>query len=415
LAHELDAFRLVVLLGAVSLFTDMAGDGYYSIVGPYLGTLGASASIVAIVVGLGGLVAYTPRLASGWYCDHTGHYWNIIAAGLVINLLAVPLLALAGHWEMAFGLIIFERVGKALRAPARDAILSHAAKGVGGMGRAFGLHEAMSDIGSMVGPIMVALVLQARMGYTTALAVLIVPALLALAILVLTVRWYPHPMEMEACHCGKSPVKSRLPRLFWLYLLAAGLLAAAFVDFPLISYHMSAADHLPDFWIPLLFATAMGMDALSALIFGRFYDRVGMRALVVVFTLSALFVPLVFGTDPLLMVAGIVLWGVGQGAIESILRGAVGELVPMDRRGAGYGIYSTSYGILWFAGNVCTGLLYMISVPLMILVSVAIQLIAVGLFIYINRQIKHRPGPVAVETPRPGEIPGKGVAAGPPS
>lgn len=376
----------------MSLFTDMAGDGYYSIVGPYLGSIGATASAIAIVVGLGGLVAYAPRLASGWYCDATGRYWSIYLAGLVINLLAIPLLALAGHWGLAFGLILFERVGKALRAPARDAIISHAAKGVGGAGRAFGLHEAMSDIGSMAGPIVIALMLQSEMGFSAAIGILIVPALMAIAILLLTMRWYPHPMSMEApCPCEKG-ARTKLPRLFWIYLLASGLLAASFIDFPLISYHMSAVDHLPEFWIPVLFATAMGVDALSALIFGHLYDLVGMKALAMVFTLSALFVPLVFGTDRVLMVAGVVLWGVGMGAIESILRGAVCELVPMERRGAGYGIYSTGYGVLWFAGNFAIGLLYVISIPLMISASVALQLVSVSLFIYIQRRMEHQPG-----------------------
>ena len=196
--HDLKAFKLVVLLGIVSLFIDMTGDGYYSVAGPYLGTLGASAAIIAVIVGIGGLVAYTPRLASGWYIDHTGHYWNIMVVGLVINFLAVPILALAGHWELAFGVIVFDRMGKALRSPSRDAIISHAAKGMGGAGRAFGLHEAMSDIGSMAGPILVAIMLQANYGYSLAIGVLIIPAFLAVVILLLTIRWYPNPIGFHA-------------------------------------------------------------------------------------------------------------------------------------------------------------------------------------------------------------------------
>jgi MFS family permease len=391
MVHELNAFKLVVMLGFISLFTDMTGDGYYSVVGPYLGSLGATASIVAIIVGVGGLIAYTPRLASGWYCDQTGRYWHMIMAGLMVNLLAAPLLALAGHWELAFGLIVFERMGKALRAPARDAIISHAAKGMGGAGRAFGIHEAMSDVGSMVGPIMVALILQAGMGYSAAILVLIVPASLAITVAFLAMRWYPHPMGLEVPehnHKHERPSKAQFPRLFWVYLLASGLLAAAFIDFPLISYHMSVDDHLAEFWIPVLYAMAMGVDALSALTFGHFYDRIGMKALVVVFSISALFVPLVFGTDLSLLVVGVVLWGVGQGAIESVLRGAVCELVPSDRRGAGYGIYSTSFGILWFLGSATTGLLYVLDLPLMIVFSLALQAVAVLLFFYIYRKMR---------------------------
>ena len=372
----------------------MTGDGYYSVAGPYLGTLGATAAIIAIIVGIGGLVAYTPRLASGWYCDHTGHYWNIMIVGLIINFLAVPILALAGHWELAFGVIVFDRMGRALRSPARDAIISHAAKGMGGVGRAFGLHEAMSDIGSMVGPIIVAIMLQANYGYSSAIGILIIPAFLALIIVFLTMRWYPKPIELETpCTpaMAEQPVKSKLPRLFWIYMLAVGMVAAAFIDFPLISFHISSQDHLQTFWIPVLFAIAMGLDAISAIIFGHLFDRIGMTAVAVVFAIAAFFVPLVFGTDPLFMVIGIALWGVGQGAIGSILRASVAQLVPQNRRGLGYGIYSSMFGILWFLGSAATGILYVISIPLMIVASVAVQFVAVFIFLYIQKQLKKNP------------------------
>lgn len=385
---------MVLLLGTISLFIDMTGDGYYSVVGPYLGTLGASAAIIAVIVGIGGLVAYTPRLASGWYCDHTGHYWNIMTVGLIINFIAVPILAIAGHWELAFAVIIFDRMGRALRSPARDAMISHAAKGMGGAGRAFGLHEAMSDIGSMVGPIIVAIMLQANYGYSSAISVLLIPAFLAVVIVFLTMRWYPNPMELEGpCPPGmpeKQP-KTKLPRLFWVYMLGVGLVAAAFIDFPLISFHISSQDHLQTFWIPVLFAIAMGLDAISAIVFGHFFDRIGMTAVAMVFAIAAFFVPLVFGTDTLFMVIGIALWGVGQGAIGSILRAAVSQLVPQNRRGLGYGIYSSMFGILWFLGSAATGVLYVISIPLMIVASVSVQFVAVFIFIYIQRQLKKHP------------------------
>jgi MFS family permease len=393
-AKELEAFRLVVLLGTISLFIDMATDGYYSVVGSYLGTLGATAAIVAIITGIAGLVSYTPRLVSGWYCDQTGHYWSLMGLGLMINFVSIPILALAGHWELAFVVIVLDRLGRALRSPARDAIISHAAKDMGGVGKAFGLHEAMSDIGSMVGPVIVALILEADYGYSMAIGVLIVPAFLAMVILVLTMRWYPKPMELEQ-KCAKSDketkTKLKLPGLFWIYIMGAGLIAAAFIDFPLISYHMTADDNIEDFWVPVLYAVAMGLDAISAIVFGHIYDRVGVKAVAAVFCLSAFFVPLVFDSDPLMMVAGIMLWGVGQGAMGSILRSVVAELVPRDRRGVGFGIFSTTYGIMWFLGNATMGVLYDISIPLMVAFSMSVQFAAVAVFIYVQRRVAKDP------------------------
>lgn len=371
----------------------MTADGYYGVVGTYLGTLGASAALITIIVGIAGLVTYAPRIVSGWYCDHTHHYWRLMGVGLLINFLAVPMLALAQHWELAFGLIVLQRVGQAVRAPARDAMISHAAKGMGGIGRAFGLHQAMSDIGSMVGPIIVALVLEQNLGYGSAFSILVIPAALAIVILLLSRRWYPHPMGLEAlcAPARETKVKTKLPRLFWVYLLAAGLLAAAFIDFPLISYHLSASDHMQDYWIPVLYAIAMGLDALSALVLGHYFDRLGMKAIVAAFAVSALFVPLVFNSDMTMLVLGIVLWGIGQGAMGSILRGAVSDLVPAERRGAGFGVFSTVFGISWFIGNSIAGALYVISVPMMIVISVAVQFLAVIIFVMVQREMGKRP------------------------
>jgi len=373
----------------------MATDGYYSVVGSYLGTLGATAAIVAAITGIAGLVSYTPRLISGWYCDETGHYWSLMGLGLMINFIAIPILALAGHWELAFVVIVLDRLGRALRSPARDAMLSHAATKVGGAGRAFGLHEAMSDIGSMVGPVIVALILAEDYGYSAAISVLIVPAFLAIVITFLTMRWYPKPIELEK-KCGDDEKadapKRKLPGLFWVYMIGAGLIAASFIDFPLISYHMTSGDHLEDYMVPILYAVAMGLDAISALVFGHIYDKIGVKAVAAVFFISAFFVPLVFNDGTTMMVAGVMLWGVGQGAMGSILRSGVSELVPRDRRGLGYGLFSTVYGIMWFLGNSALGILYDEDISLMIAVSLIVQFAAVGVFVYVERRLAKDPG-----------------------
>ncbi len=233
----------MVLLGVVSLFADMTFDGAISIVGPYLAALGASAVFVSLIIGFGELVAYTPRLASGYFIDKTGRYWSIMIIGYAINFVAIPCLAFVGSYEVAAGLIILERVGKAMRAPARDAIISHAAKGMGGIGRAFGLHEALSQIGSMVGPVSMALILGLNLSYQFAFAVLALPAGLAVLFLALTIKLYPKPTELEKGEtlvCIKTKNKKKLPRVFWIYLAAAAFIAAGFIDYPLIAFHLKA-------------------------------------------------------------------------------------------------------------------------------------------------------------------------------
>lgn len=379
------ALRFVILLGVVSLLADMTYEGARSITGPFLAVLGASATVVGIVSGFGELIGYGLRLVSGYISDRTGKYWTITILGYVVNMLAVPLLALAGRWEVAAFLMITERLGKGIRTPARDAMLSHATKEIG-RGWGFGLHEALDQIGAVIGPFIVAIVLYFREGYKIGFGILAVPALLALSVLLAARLLYPSPRDLE-------PVSVKLegkgfPRVFWLYLVAVALVAAGYADFPLIAYHFKKVSIASDGWIPIFYAVAMGVDALSALLFGRLFDRVGISILIVVSLLSSLFAPFVFlgGFGSALL--GMALWGIGMGAQESIMRAAVAGMVPANRRGAAYGIFNTGYGVFWFLGSALMGVLYDKSIPSLIAFSVVMQLASVPLLFVIRKGLK---------------------------
>jgi MFS family permease len=377
------AMLFVVLLGVVSLFADMTYEGARSITGPYLAVLGASATVVGLVAGLGELIGYGLRLMSGYVSDRTGQYWAITILGYAVNLIAVPLLALAGNWPLAALLMIAERTGKAIRTPARDAMLSHATHDMG-RGWGFGLHEALDQIGAVLGPLIVAAVLYTRGEYQLGFAILAIPAILALLVLVAARLLYPRPRDLEI---GTPPLTTQgLGRSFWLYLAAVALIAAGFADFPLIAYHFERAAVAPAGWIPVLYAIAMGVDALAALIFGRLFDRRGLAVLIAAALLSALVAPLVFlgGFWPAL--AGMALWGVGMGAQESIMRAALADMVPPHRRGTAYGLFNASYGLFWFLGSAAIGLLYDRSIPALIVFAVALQLAAVSVLWRVGRE-----------------------------
>lgn len=379
------ALRFVILLGIVSLFGDITYEGARSIIGPFLATLGASGTIVGIVAGFGELIGYSLRLASGYISDRTGRYWAVTIVGYTVNLFAVPLLALAGNWPLAALLMITERIGKGIRTPARDAMLSHATAQTG-RGWGFGLHEAMDQTGAVLGPVIVAVVLSAQQGYPTGFAVLLIPAVLSLVALLLARIQYPQPRDFEV-----EPVNlesTGLARPFWLYLVAVGLIAAGFADFSLIAFHFEKAAIATDNWIPILYAVAMAVDALAALVFGRLYDRLGMMTLVAVATLSAFFAPFVFFGGLYTALIGMVLWGIGMGAQESIIRAAVADLVAADRRGAAYGIFNTGYGLFWFLGSVLIGVLYDVSIPALVIFSVGIQLLAIPVLLSVYRRVR---------------------------
>lgn len=379
------ALQFVVLIGIVSLFADMTYEGARSINGSYLAILGASGVVVGIVSGAGELAGYTLRLVSGFWSDKTGRYWAITYFGYAVNLIAVPFLALAGNWPLAASLMILERIGKGIRVPPRDAMLSYATHHMG-RGWGFGLHEALDQIGAILGPLIVAAVLYTRGGYQISYAVLLVPALLALG--VLAAAWYlhPRPQDLEI-----SQIKIQVQgftRSFWLYIIAASLIAAGFVDFPLIAYHFEDASIVDSAAVPVIYAVAMGVDALAALIFGRLFDRIGIATMMIVAFISAFFTPLVFLSGFYAALVGMVFWGVSMGAQESILRAAVGNMASPDRRSYAYGVFNSAYGAFWFLGSLLIGFLYDISIPVLVVFSVTMQLASIPLFYILRKQIE---------------------------
>ena len=375
------ALKFVLLIGVVSFFADFTYEGARSVTGPFLGVLGATGTIVGIVAGLGELLGYGLRLVSGSLSERTHKFWPITLLGYLIQMAAVPLLALAGSWQLAALLIIVERVGKAIRNPPRDVMLSHAAREIG-YGWGFGVHEALDQFGALCGPLVVAAVLAHRGNYRVAFAVLVVPAVITYSTLIVARLLYPRPEELEA----KPPdVHAKgLPRIFWIYLAGAALVAAGFADFQLIAYHFAKANAVTDIWIPVMYSVAMAVSGLGSLLFGRMFDRVGIGVLVPLTLVSAPFAPLVFLGGFWPMIVGSALWGLGMGVHESIVPAAVATMVPAQRRPSAYGLFTAGYGIAWFIGSALMGILYDHSITGVVLFCLALQLAAIPLFLKVK-------------------------------
>ncbi len=354
-ASDKSALKFIILLGIVSLCADATYEGGRSITGAYLGVLGASGFVVGLVAGLGELIGHCFRLVIGYLSDQTRLYWRITTIGYSLNTAVVPLLALAGSWQVAAGLMIGERTGKAIRTPPRDVLLSHAALRLGG-GFGFGLHEALDQIGAVMGPLAVAAVVYFQGEYRLGFAILLFPAVIGMIVLLIGQKIYPNPRDFE--HQTITLTGKGLPKKFWIYLGAVAFMAAGFADFPLVAYHFQATELATGNTIPLLYALAMGVDGIAALIFGRLFDRFGIYSLIIAVIFSSLFAPLAFSGSLNLAVWGMVLWGIGMGAQESILKAAVAAMVPIEKRGSAFGVFNTGYGIAWFLGSVFMGFLY---------------------------------------------------------
>jgi MFS family permease len=379
--------KFVLLIGLINLFADFVYEGSRGIIGPYLAFLGASAFTIAVVTGFGEFVGYAWRLVSGSLSDKTGQYWPITIFGYVIQMTSVPLLALVGSWQMAAVLIIMERFGRATRNPPRDVMLSYAAKEVGGYGWAFGLNEALDQLGALFGPLAAAGILAWRGDYRLAFAMLLIPALIMLSLLAVARLTYPHPEKMDSTPPNLEA--KGLPRVYWLYLAGAVFVAIGFADFPFMAYHLEKMSIVSTSMIPVFYALAMGMSGVGSLLFGRLFDKFGIIILVPLTILSALFAPLVFLGGFWAALIGIALWGLGIGVHESIIPAAVALMVPVQRRASAYGLFTAGYGIFWFLGSVLIGSLYAVSLPLLIAFCLVTEFASLPFFFLVRQQISH--------------------------
>jgi MFS family permease len=377
------AMRFIVLLGLVSLFGDMTYESARSIVGPYLAMLGASATVVGFVAGFGELAGYAIRLFSGYIGDRTGSYWTVTIIGYVLNLFAVPMLALADSWEAAAILIVTERLGRGLRTPTRDAMMSLASSRTG-VGWAFGLHEAMDTTGAILGPLAVSAALYLGRGYKESFAMLIIPALLSIIVVLVARAQFPAPQHLDAAQPIREPLAP--PRMFWIYSVAAAFIGAGYADFSLLAYHFGKVAVVTPAWIPVLYAIAMVAAAGAALILGTLFDRAGVVVMVPVIIISAMSAPLAFLGGPELVTIGIICWGIGMGAQESTMRAIIGSMAPRDQRGTAFGLFHMIFGIAWFAGSTLLGIIYDHSILAVAVVSLVLQLLAIPVLIPVIKE-----------------------------
>jgi MFS family permease len=380
---RISALAFVVGFGVVSMLADFVYEGARSAIGPYLATLGASGFAVGVIAGTGEAVALVFRLLAGPLADRTGRFWAFTIAGYLLTVVSVPLLALSGNLGVAVALVMAERLGKAVRTPARDTMLAAASTDIG-RGWGFALHEALDQSGAVVGPLVVAIAIARSGSYRWGFAVLAIPAALAIAALLrLRVR-VPDPLAFRR---GEQPggeevgeVARRFGSRYWRYLTFTSLTVVGVAPFALISYHAKVSGLLPDAQIPLLYAAAMAVDAVAALGLGRLYDRIGLRALVVAPLLTAVIPLLSFSTSAGLLWLGVGLWGTVMGLHESTLRAAVADLVPAARTATAYGAFAAIYGLASLAGDAGIGFFYETSRTALAALVVAAEVAALAAF-----------------------------------
>ncbi len=393
------AYQLILLFGLVSLFGDMVYEGARSVNGPYLKTLGANAAIVGLVAGLAEFLGYAVRLLAGYFADRTKAYWwfTFLGYGLLVS---VPLLALTGIWQIAVIFIVLERLGKAIRSPAKDTILSQATKQVG-TGFGFAIAEVLDQIGAIAGPLVFTMLFvsigkgdRSLADYQHGYSLLWIPLGLVLLCIFFAWRAVPDPEVLENSPV-KPPESDKLSKIFWIYTIFTFVTTLGFANFALVGFHLKARHVLTDAQIPLFYALAMGVDAVAALAIGKTYDvfkirrnneKAGLITLIAIPAFS-LFIPvLVFSTKYSWVLAGVIVWGIVMGCHETIMKSAIADLTPLKKRGTGYGVFNAAYGLAIFIGSALSGLLYEYSIPAVIFISVMMEIGAFCFFVILRKE-----------------------------
>jgi MFS family permease len=391
---QLRAWSFVICFGLVSLFADMVYEGARSIIGPYLATLGASAAVVGAVAGVGEFIGYGLRVGSGYLVQRRAHYWTWTITGYALTVLSVPLIGSSTVMAPALLLYGTERLGKAVRSPAKDTLLSHASTQTG-RGTAFGVHQAMDQAGAVAGPLLLAAVLWLQAGnYRLAFGVLLVPGVVVLALLFWLRHRVPDPAAYEAgasaqpaasppaaaqTSPGPAPgrVRAGLPPLVRQYIGVVGLLSVGIAAFPLLAYHAQTQGLLTPAQVPLLFALAMAVDGLSGLAMGRVYDRRGPGVLLVV-PAAAGASAIAFTDHATLVWVGVAIWGMVNGVLDSTVKAVVTELVEPAGRSIAFGWLALARGLGLLLSGVVLGVVYDQSITLVVALLVGINAVALA-------------------------------------
>jgi len=399
--NKKNAIILILLFGIISLLGDIIYEGARSVNGPYLNTLGGHAVIDDLVVGIGELLGYAIRLFSGYFSDRAKAHWFFTILGYSL-LMAVPLLALSNFWQFAAVFIVLERIGKGLRSPARDTLVSHATKQVG-TGFGFGISEFIDQIGATIGPLIFTFFFmylgaaqKTVADYQKGYSLLWFPFVMLMIVLFITFFKFKTPSSLEEIKNKKK--SSKISKVFWIYSFFTFVTTAGFINFAIVGYHLKINGILPDAQIPFLYAVAMVVDAVFGVIVGKMYDklkikhkneRAGLLILLFMPILTALILPLIFSYNLVMIFIAAFFWGIVMGSHETIMKAAIADLTSITKRGTGYGIFNVIYGLALFVGSVFAGFLYDISINLMITALICTEVLAVILFFVLKKEVRN--------------------------
>lgn len=392
------AFQLIFLFGMISMLGDISYEGARSINGAYLKLLNADPIIVGFIFGIGEFLGYGIRLFSGFISDKTQSYWFFTILGYSL-IISVPLLSFSNSWQIAVLLMILERIGKGIRSPAKDTIVSFASKQVG-TGLGFGITELIDQVGAFLGPLIFTLFFLSikskveLIHYQKAYELSWIPFFILILILIFAFIKFSNPIEFENTKKLKFNLYSS--KVFWFYLLFIFFTTLGFINFGIIGYHLKAKEFVNDFQIPLLYGIAMFFDAITGIIVGKIYDNIKNKnnqnysetkilVFIPIFTLIG--IVLLFAENLFFVYLGVIFWGIVMGFHETIMKAIISDLTDINQRGMGFGIFHIVYGFSFLIGSTLTGYMYKISISWLLFLVFFFEALSLLIFLILKKSL----------------------------
>ena len=348
------------VLGFVSLLMDISSEMIHALLPLFMvGTLGMGVALVGLLEGLAEATALILKVCSGVISDWFGRRKPLAVLGYGLGAATKPLFALASGPGLIFTARLLDRVGKGIRGAPRDALVADIAPPEQ-RGAAFGLRQSLDTVGAFVGPLLaVALMLLWANDFRAVFAVAVVPALLAVLLLMVGVREPARPAGAARSNPISRANLKRLPRAYWWVVgVGAVFTLARFSEAFLVlrAEQLGMALAL----VPLVMVAMNVVYSLTAYPFGKLSDRVSHHGLLLA-GLSVLVladVVLAVSTHWVGLLLGVALWGVHMGMTQGLLAAMVAAQAPADLRGTAFGFFNLVSGVALLAASVLAGLLW---------------------------------------------------------
>lgn len=386
--------RNVTALGLVSFFTDFSTEMVLGVLPLFIvSSLGASRALLGAIEGSAELTSYAFRMVSGSLSDEVGKRKIFVVAGYGLSTITKPFFAASSNWLDAFVVRSVDRMGKGIRTAPRDALIADSVS-ESKVGRAFGIHRTIDQLGAIVGPIAAFGLLQV-VDIRGIFIISLIPGAIAVLILIFFVKEVAVKRSSSSSTAPRRTMLSNIDQVirgnrpFVLLLIITGIFGIGAFNFPFILLRASdlgIAENL----IPLVYATINVAHTAIGIPSGNLADKVGKEKVLIigysVFALSTILM-LVPSENTLYAYILAAIFGLYVGISETIQRAVIPRYVASELRGTAYGLYNVVIGTTFFVANVVFGFLwdnYSLTVAVSYSVITTIAAIS-GMFMFIRR------------------------------